>query len=128
MSFSTPKLSRSPLVVVVDEDGAVRNSLKFLLELEGMAVATCGNAVELMELPELNWAECIVMEHKPPKSDPFEALRVMRLRKLDVPLILVAANVTQPLCDKASRAGIRHVLAKPLLEGELVGAVRDTIH
>ena len=120
--------SRSTLVVVVDEDIAVRNSLKFLLELEGVAVATCSNATELMELPELTWADVIVMEHKPPKSDPFEAMRVMRLRRIDIPLILVAASVTGPLCEKAAKAGIRHVLAKPLLEGELVGAVRETIH
>ena len=38
----------NPLVIVVDDDAAVRNSLKFFLEIDGFAVRTYGSADELV--------------------------------------------------------------------------------
>ena len=38
----------NPLVIVVDDDAAVRNSLKFLLEIDGFAVRTYESAQELV--------------------------------------------------------------------------------
>ena len=40
--------SLNPLVIVVDDDAAVRNSLKFLLEIDGFAVRTYESAQELV--------------------------------------------------------------------------------
>ena len=40
--------SLDPLVIVVDDDAAVRNSLKFLLEIDGFAVRTYESAQELV--------------------------------------------------------------------------------
>jgi FixJ family two-component response regulator len=40
-------------VLVVDDDLAVRNSLKFALELEGLAVRAYGSGAELLTDPDL---------------------------------------------------------------------------
>ena len=43
----------NPLVIVVDDDAAVRNSLKFSLEIDGFAVRTYGSADELVRTGDL---------------------------------------------------------------------------
>ncbi len=57
------------LVLIVDQDRAVRDSLKFALELDGLRVETCGSAIDLMRHPGLWQARCLVLDHHPPAAD-----------------------------------------------------------
>ncbi len=44
--------SGSDIILVVDDDFAVRESLKFALELEGLVVHACGSGMELLRHPD----------------------------------------------------------------------------
>jgi CheY-like chemotaxis protein len=101
--------------------------LKFQLELEGIRVCTCGDLSELMALAELPQAQCIVLDDSLPRKDPFLLVRTLKTRQIDIPVILVAGNATPVLRERASQAGIKQVLSKPLLGGELVDAIRENI-
>ena len=46
------------IVLVVDDDLAVRESLKFALELEGLSVRACGSGEEFLSHPDLPRARC----------------------------------------------------------------------
>ena len=46
--------SSNPLVIVVDDDAAVRNSLKFALEIEGFVVITYESAEQLVDAGDLS--------------------------------------------------------------------------
>ena len=54
------------IVFVVDDDLAVRESLKFALELEGLVVRVCGSGAELLRHSDLSHAGCLVMECRMP--------------------------------------------------------------
>ena len=53
MRRHTADLAARDIVVVVDDDPAVRNSLKFSLEIEGFAVRIFGSGGELLEARDL---------------------------------------------------------------------------
>ena len=81
-----------PIIAVVDDDAAVRNSLKFSLEIEGFMVRTYVSAEELLDRV---WDE---------EADPFtNAVRITMMtlrRKLgDPPLIDTVIGVGYRLCS-----------------------------
>jgi two-component system, LuxR family, response regulator FixJ len=119
--------SRKPMIYVVDDDYDVRTSLRFLLETEGFDVRTFRSGVALLGSSTRNRADCLVVDYKMAELDGLELAH--RLRRLDVstPIILITGYPDENIAAKASSAGVRQVLLKPNLEGNLVDCVRNAI-
>ena len=115
------------IVLVVDGDLAVRESLKFALQIEGLAVFVFANGADLLAHPVLRMARCLVLDHKLPLMDGFAVLARLAAEKVTVPVILMTAHATEALCRRAATAGVRHVLEKPLLDGALVDTIHDIL-
>ncbi len=115
------------IVLVVDGDLAVRESLKFALQIEGLAVFVFANGAELLAHPVLRMARCIILDHKMPLMDGFDILAHLAAGKVTAPVILMTAHATESLCRRAATAGVRHVLEKPLLDGALVDRIHDIL-
>jgi FixJ family two-component response regulator len=115
------------IVLVVDGDLAVRESLKFALQIEGLAVFVFANGSELLAHPMLRMARCLVLDHKLPLTDGFAVLARLAAEKVLVPVILMTAHATDSLCRRAAAAGVRRVVEKPLLDGALVDTIHDIL-
>jgi FixJ family two-component response regulator len=111
-------------VIVVDDDDAVRNSLKFALELEGLSVRVFRDGPELLAEPNLPLNGCFVIDYNMPGMTGIELVRRLRQREIDSPAILIASQVTDDLHGRAARSGFRSVLEKPLHDSDLL----DSIH
>ena len=111
-------------VIVVDNDAAVRNSLKFSLELEGLSVRLFEDGAELLAATDLPRNGCFVIDYNMPGMNGIELVARLRQRGVDSPAILIASQVSDDLYDRAKRSGYRRVLEKPLYDSELL----DTIH
>ena len=116
--------SQQDVVLLVDDDAAVRDALKFALEIEGLVVHGCAGGAELLAHPELRRARCIVIDYRMPVMDGLALLERLTARELRIPVILITAHATRSLRERAARAGVRHVLEKPLFNGSLL----DSIH
>jgi two-component system response regulator FixJ len=118
---------RKSMVYVVDDDYDVRTSLRFLLETEGFDVRTFRSGVALLGSSTRNRADCLVVDYKMAELDGLElALRLRRLH-VSTPIILITGYPDENISAKASSAGVRQVLLKPNLEGDLVDCVRNAI-
>jgi two-component system, LuxR family, response regulator FixJ len=115
-----------PVVIVIDDDAAVRGSLKFALETEGIAVRTYSNGAELLEEPDLATFACFVIDQKLPGMTGLELLAALRKRQITAPAILITSHPTILLQERAARAGIP-IIEKPLLGNALFERVRDAI-
>jgi two-component system, LuxR family, response regulator FixJ len=111
-------------VIVVDDDDAVRNSLRFALELEGLTVHLFKNGTELLAAPDLPHGGCFVIDYNMPGMTGIELVGKLRQRRIDRPAILIASQVSDDLYHRAARSGFRIVLEKPLHDSELL----DSIH
>jgi len=119
--------AKKAMIYVVDDDTDVRSSLRFLLETEGFDVRTFRNGPALLGSPARNSAHCLVIDYKMAELDGVEL--ALRLRRLDVttPIILITGYPEPNIAAKANSAGIRKVLLKPNLEGNLADCVRKLI-
>lgn len=114
-----------PIILVVDDDPAVRDSLKFSLELDGLTVHTCDSGMALLDHPQLKQAGCIVLDYKMPEMDGFEVLERLGERQNQVPVILITGPVTIRIRERATRAGVAQILEKPLLDTALIDRIRE---
>ena len=120
--------ARSHVVLVVDDDLAVREFLKFALELEGLEVHACACGADLLDHPQLVHAACLVVDYQMPGMDGFEVLRALKTRNCRVPIILITGNATVAIRRRAALAGVRHVVEKPLLDSALIESITDVLN
>jgi FixJ family two-component response regulator len=112
-----------PQVIVVDDDLAVRNSLKFSLEVEGFAVRVYPGGVELLNDAEVLRGGCLVIDQNMPGMKGLDLIAQLRARDVAVPAILITSYPTVALRDRADRAGVA-IVEKPFLETALVDHIR----
>ncbi len=113
----------SYLILVIDDEEGIRESLKGILEDEGYEVITAEDAEEGLE--HLDSADLVLLDIWLPKMDGIEALRIMRDRRPEVPVIMISGHGTIELAVKASKLGAYDFLEKPLsLERVLITVKR----
>jgi FixJ family two-component response regulator len=124
--MDTRPASRSPVILVVDDDTAVRRALAFALELDGFEVETyeSGEALLLRDTPEP--PACLVIDERLPGISGLETLRQLRARHVDLPALLVTSHPKPLFRAGAAAAGVP-ILEKPLLGETLVGAIREAL-
>ena len=115
-----------PLVIVVDDDAAVRNSLKFLLEIDGFAVRTYESAQELVREGDLSDCRCFIVDQDMPHMTGFELVAALRKEGSEVPVILISGDVTPTLKTRASHLGIP-VIEKAIVGNGLIELIRTAI-
>jgi FixJ family two-component response regulator len=112
------------VVFIVDGDHAVRDSLRFILEVDGMDVRTCDNAAELLAHPELGRGCCAVIDGRTLGREGRDVLeRLVRGRSI-LPVVLIADHVSRRRLACAIEARLFHVVDKPVLDDALLCCIR----
>jgi two-component system, LuxR family, response regulator FixJ len=126
MNLSRHQPSFRGTVVVVDDDPAVCNSLKFSLEIEGFAVRLYESATELLSERTLPDCNCMVVDENMPGIAGLDLIAKLRDRHIAAPAILIT---DQPNPALACRSAIVNVpiVEKPLLNDALLDLVRDAV-
>jgi two-component system, LuxR family, response regulator FixJ len=113
-----------PLVVVIDDDAAVRDSLKFSLEIEGFIVHGYSNAKELLDQAGIGNVGCLIIDYHLPEMNGLEILDRLRDRHVAAPTILITSHPNVAVRRRAAEAGVP-IIEKPLLGNALIEGVRD---
>jgi FixJ family two-component response regulator len=113
----------NPVVVVVDDDAAVRNSLKFSLEIEGFSVHTFASPNEVLAVAEFPPGSCLVVDQNMRGMSGLNLLTALRRRGVWAPAILMCGQLSAPLKDEAARGGF-FVVEKPFLGNSLPDRIR----
>lgn len=112
-----------PIVIVVDDDPAVLKSLKFSLELEGFAVRTYADAVELLNEASLPASGCLVIDYHLPALNGLEVVRRLRSRQVGLPAVMITSYPSRTLREHAAAAGVP-IVEKPLFNHALTDSIR----
>ncbi|KQT54391.1 hypothetical protein ASG43_01935 [Aureimonas sp. Leaf454] len=115
------------IVLVADGDRAVRDSIKFALELEGWLVGTCADGAELFDHPDLAHASCLIVDHHMPGGDGLDIADRLAERGILAVRILTTQTNSARLRRRAALRDVRTILEKPLLGDVLAGAVREAV-
>jgi two-component system response regulator FixJ len=120
-------MNKNPTVFVVDDDAAVRDSMRVLLETEGFDVRDHGSAKSFLqsEVPE---NACLIVDIRMPETDGLELQEEIARRGLELPVIVMTGHGDVPLAVRAMKAGAVDFIEKPFVEQVLLTAVRRALH
>src|SRR5689334_16888487 len=114
----------SGLVIIVDDDSAVRESLKFALEVEGFEVRIYADGPQALADAASFSRGCIVVDYHMPAMNGVELVEELRRRSVDLPVILITAQADPGMHELAMRSDFHAVLEKPLSDGALFDSIR----
>jgi two-component system, LuxR family, response regulator FixJ len=112
------------VVIVVDDDPAVRNSLKFSLELEGFSVCAYASASELLGEHAIPACSCLVVDQRLPGIAGLDLISMLRAQQIRTPAILITSQPNAQLTRRAAGANVP-IVEKPLLGNALMERIRD---
>ena len=117
--------AESRKVAVVDDDHAVRESLRFLLEIMGYAVETFESAAEFLTA-DIQQMACLILDHHMPHMTGLGLAERLRGDGICLPILLITGSPTPDMIVRASQLGIERVLDKPPSENELIEFIEDS--
>lgn len=120
-------IDQGNLVLIVDDDQAVRDALQFALRLEGLCVHVHSGGAGLLDDPDLTRASCLIVDDQMPRMDGFSVLNSLKERNIGLPAIMLTSHATARVRARAREAGASKLLEKPLLENVLMDNIRSIL-
>lgn len=112
---------RACVVAVVDDDDAVRNSIRFLLEMANYTVRAYNSPARLLT-DGWDSLDCLVVDQHMPGITGLEVLTRLRGEGAGLPAVLITGSISADLERRAVELGAR-VLVKPLVEDDLLAFI-----
>ena len=112
-------------VAVIDDDEAVLDSLRMLLESEGFTVETFERAGRFLERSASARYGCVVTDVRMPEMDGLELLQALAARGPLPPVIVITGHGEVPMAVEAMKRGARDFLEKPFAPAELIASIRN---
>jgi two-component system, LuxR family, response regulator FixJ len=109
-------------VAIVDDDLAVLESLKFLLELAGHTLRAYASAAAFLE-DRATRPNCLILDQHMPQMTGLELAAQLRMDGVGIPVLLFSAQLSPAVIARAAQLGIEKVLEKPPAEDELLSFV-----
>jgi len=116
-----------PVVHVIDDDEAMRESLAFLLDASGLAARTYESASRFLEMFDGSGSGVIVSDVRMPEMSGLELARRLKARETTMPIIMITGHGDVPLAVEAMKAGVVDFLEKPFDEEHLLAAIRAAL-
>jgi two-component system nitrogen regulation response regulator NtrX len=114
-----------PVVLVVDDEEGIRESLSGVLEDEGYRVVTSGTGEDALKMIQEQTPDLVILDVWLPNMDGIQALQEIKTFKRDIPVIMISGHGTIEVAVKATRMGAYDFLEKPLsLERVLLSTKR----
>ena len=114
-------------VFVVDDDDAVRDSLRLLLKSAGMACEVFSSAQQFLSTYEPSQPGCLVLDVRMPGMSGLEMQQELSLRGAMIPVIFITGHGDIPMAVEAMQHGAFDFLQKPFRDQELLDRVQRAL-
>lgn len=118
------QLQDKPVVFVIDDDEAVRDSLRSLFRSVGLQVAVFDSTQAFLRSKRPNVPSCLVLDIRLPDVSGLDFQDKLAKEKINIPITFITGYGDIPMTVKALRAGAVGFLTKPLRDEELLDTVR----
>src|ERR1700730_11861518 len=122
-----PVKERSPIVFIVDDDEAVRNSLRLLLKAVGLAASALSCAREFLETYKPVQPGCLVLDVRMPGMSGLELQQLLNLQGAVIPGIFITGHGDIPMAVEAMQAGAFDFLQKPFRDQQLIDCIQRAL-
>lgn len=111
-------------VGIVEDDAAIRDSLRLLLGARGIGTVCYSSASDFLDRADLDQLGSLLIDQHMPKMSGIELIELLRSRHVTTPAIMLTGASDPALAKRARQAGILAVLRKPVAGAELEGWIR----
>ena len=117
-----------PIIYVIDDDDAVRQSLEFLLKTAGMTVRGFEHAKAFLDiLPQVGHG-CVITDVRMPGMSGIDLLTRLKDSNPKLPVIIITGHGDISLAVEAMKIGAIDFLEKPFDDDHLIAAVRAALN
>jgi FixJ family two-component response regulator len=120
-------MSDEPTVFVVDDDRAMRKSLRWLLESVELHVETFESAREFLDKYDIHRPGCVVLDVRMPGMSGLELQDHLRSQGIDIPIIIITAYGDVPMAVRAMKAGALDFIEKPVCDQVLLEHIHGAL-
>jgi two-component system nitrogen regulation response regulator NtrX len=121
------KSSHKAVILVIDDEASIRESLRMILEYEGYRVEEAeGGKTALARLGDRS-PDAVLLDIKMPEIDGLELLTAFRERGYDMPVVIITGHGDVETAVEATRRGAYDFLEKPLQRDRVLVSLRNAI-
>jgi FixJ family two-component response regulator len=114
-------------VFVVDDDDAVRTSLRLLLKSVGLPVETYGSAQEFLDAFDADRAGCLVLDIRMPGMSGLELQQKLNEMHAIVPIVFITGHGDVPMAVEAMQHGAVDFIQKPFRDQDLIDRINQAL-
>jgi two-component system nitrogen regulation response regulator NtrX len=116
-----------PRILVIDDEAAIRDSLRMILEYEHYEFLGASNGPEGLAQVQRERPDLVLLDIKMPGMDGMEVLR--KLRELDdtLPVVIISGHGTLATAVEAIKAGATDFLDKPLSSERVIVTLHNAL-
>jgi FixJ family two-component response regulator len=115
------------IVLVVDDDISVRESLELLLGQEGFNVETFVSAQDFLGRPPVTVPSCLLLDLSLPGLNGLDLQKRIAVERHEMPIIFITGHGDIPRTVQAMKAGAVEFLTKPFSDEILLNAIRNAL-
>lgn len=116
-----------PTVFVVDDEPAMREFLRWLVESVGLPVETFATAREFLDACDPERPGCLVLDARMPGMSGFDLQEELAARKISLPIIIITAYAEVPMAVRALKTGAFDFIEKPFGHQVLLDRIQEAM-
>src|ERR687883_447624 len=114
-------------ILVIDDEAAIRESLKMTLEYEGYEFASAATGQEGLAVAEREAPDAVLLDVKMPGMDGIEVLERLRSMNDALPVIVVSGHGTISTAVEATKKGAFDFIEKPFASDRVLVSLRNAL-
>lgn len=114
----------APMVFVIDDDAAVRQSLQWLIESVNLPVLTFSSAQEFLDRRDRDRPGCVLLDVRMPGMSGLELQDRLTKEGCSLPIIFITGHGDIPMAVRTIKAGASDFIEKPFSDQDLL----DRLH
>ena len=122
-----PAQTPEPVVFIVDDDRAARESLSWLIGSINLKVAAFASAAEFLAAYAPEQPGCLITDVRMPGLSGLDLQAELKRRGLEIPVIVVTGHGDVPMAVRAMKAGAFDFVEKPFNDQVLIDLVQKAI-
>ena len=112
-----------PLIYVVDDDDAIRDSLSMLLESMGLAHRVFASAFEFLAAYDPDQHACLVADIRMPGMSGLDLQEKLNEQRAGIPIVFITGHGDVPMAVNAMKAGAADFIQKPFRDQDLLDRI-----
>jgi FixJ family two-component response regulator len=118
------RTEQGPTVIVIDDDGAVREALSNLFRSIGLQVKVFASASEFLKSKLSDGPCCMVLDVRLPELSGLDFQTELAKRNIHIPIVFMTGHGDIPMTVRAMKAGAVEFLPKPFRDQDMLDAVQ----